>query len=87
MGGQALSLRRDSDTARWRQAAGAAYGVARALGVEVGAPLEGGAGQFGQVRGAAWSALTRQLRVPHAATALLSARGPPGGPAPAGWGR
>ena len=69
VGGQALHLRRAGDTVRWRHATGVAYGVARALGVEVGSPLEGGAGEFGQVRGAAWSALTRQLRDPHAATA------------------
>ena len=53
VGGQALNLRRDGDTARWRYAAGVAYGVAWALGVEVGSPLEGGAGGFGQARGAA----------------------------------
>ena len=87
VGGQALSLRRDGDTARWRHAAGVAYGVARALGVEVGSPLEGGAGEFGQVRGAAWSALTRHLRDPHAATAPRSAWDPPGAfAAPAGPG-
>ena len=63
VGGQALSLRRDGDTARWR----------RALGVEVGSLLEGGAGEFGRVRGAAWSAFTRHLRTPHAAAAPLSA--------------
>ena len=78
VGGQALSLRRDGDTARWRHAAGVAYGVARALGVEVGSPLAGGAGEFGQVRGAAWSALTRHLRAPHAAAAPLSAWDAPG---------
>ena len=87
VGGQALNLHRDGDTARWRQAAGVAYGVARALGVEVGSPLEGGAGEFGQVRGAAWSALTRHLADPGAATVPRSAwdtpgafATPPGGP-------
>ena len=96
VGGQALSLRRDGDTARWRQAAGVAYGLARALGVEVGSPLEGGDGEFGHVRGAAWSALTRHLRASHAATAPLSAGDTPGafaapvgtgpgGPPPTGW--
>ena len=99
VGGQALHLRRDGDTARWRHATGVAYGVARALGVEVGSPLEGGAGEFGQVRGAAWSALTRHLRDPHAATAPLSGWDTPGAfatsagmglggppPAPSIWG-
>ena len=97
VGGQEVSLRREGDTARWRHAAGVAYGVARALGVEVGSPLEGGDGQFGQVRGAAWSALTRHLRDPHAPAAPLSAWDTPsafaapsgtglGGPSPAHWG-
>ena len=72
VGGQELGLRREGDTERWRHAAGVAYGVARALGVEVGSPLEGGDEQFGQIRGAAWSALTRHLRDPHAPPAPLS---------------
>ena len=50
-----------AQTGRWRQVAGMAYGVARALGVEVGSSLAGGDGQFGYVRGAAWSTLTRHL--------------------------
>ncbi len=96
VGGQALDLDRGPQRGRWRHAAGVAYGVARALGVEVSSPLEGGDGQFGQVRGAAWSTLTRHLRDPHAPTPPLSAWGPPGafaappghepeGPASAGW--
>ncbi len=97
VGGQALDLERAPQRGRWRHAAGVAYGVARALGVEVGSPLEGGDGQFGQVRGAAWSTLTRHLRDPHAPTPPLSAWDAPGafasapgpgwnGPAAAGWG-
>ena len=43
VGGQALTLDCDPQTRRWRQATGAAYGVARALGVEVGSPLGGAA--------------------------------------------
>ena len=97
VGGQALDLNRGPQRGRWRHAAGVAYGVARALGVEVGSPLEGGDGQFGQVRGAAWSTLTRHLRDPHAPTPPLSAWDAPGafagapepgwnGPAAAGWG-
>ena len=39
VGGQALTLDRDPQTRRWRQATGAAYGGARALGVEVCSPL------------------------------------------------
>ena len=80
VGGQEVSLRWEGDTTRWRHAAGVAYGVARALGVEVGSPLEGGDRQFGHVRGAAWSALTRHLRDPHAPTAPLSAWDPPSAP-------
>ena len=34
LGGQALTLQRAAQTGRWRHAAGVAYGVARALGVE-----------------------------------------------------
>ena len=97
VGGQAVDLNRGPQRGRWRHAAGVAYGVARALGVEVGSPLEGGDGQFGQVRGAAWSTLTRHLRDPHAPTPPLSAWDAPGafatptgpgweGPAAAGWG-
>ncbi len=97
VGGQALSLHRAPQTGRWRQAAGVTYGVARALGVEVGVPLAGGDGPFGQVRGAAWHTLTRHLREPHAAAAPLSAWDAPsafpapagtdpGGPLPTGWG-
>ncbi len=93
VGGQAVELERSPQRGRWRHAAG----VARALGVEVGSPLEGGDGQFGQVRGAAWSTLTRHLRDPHAPTQPLSAWDAPGafaapaGPGPegvaaAGWG-
>ncbi len=96
VGGQAVDLERGPQRGRWRHAAGVAYGVARALGVEVGSPLEGGDGQFGQVRGAAWSTLTRHLRDPHAPTPPLSAWDAPGavagalghepeGPASAGW--
>ena len=62
-----MTLDRDPQAGCWRQAAGVAYGVARAVGVEVGSPLAGGGGQFRQVRGAAWSTLTRHLREPHAA--------------------
>lgn len=47
--------------------------MARALGVEVGSPLGGGDGQFGYVRSAAWSTLTRNLCEPHAAVAPASA--------------
>ncbi len=97
VGGQAVDLERGPQRGRWRHAAGVAYGVARALGVEVGSPLEGGDGQFGQVRGAAWSTLTRHLRDPHAPTPPLSAWDAPGafasapgpgwnGPSAAGWG-
>ena len=89
VGGQAVDLNRGPQRGRWRHAAGVAYGVARALGVEVGSPLEGGDGQFGQVRGAAWSTLTRHLRDPHAPTPPLSAWDAPGAfagaPGP-GWG-
>ena len=89
VGGQAVDLERGPQRGRWRHAAGVAYGVARALGVEVGSPLEGGDGQFGQVRGAAWSTLTRHLRDPHAPTPPLSAWDAPGAFAGApepGWG-
>ncbi len=96
VGGQALNLHRAPQTGRWRQAAGVTYGVARALGVEVGSPLEGGDGPFGQVRGAAWHTLTRHLRDPHAAAPLSAWDTPsafpapagtdPGGPPPTGWG-
>ncbi len=41
VGGQALNLDRAPQRGRWRHAAGVAYGVARALGVEVGSPLGG----------------------------------------------
>ncbi len=96
VGGQAVDLNRAPQRGRWRHAAGVAYGVARALGVEVGSPLEGGDGQFGQARGAAWSTLTRHLRNPHAPTPPLSAWDAPGafastpgpdpeGPTSAGW--
>ena len=88
VGGQALALERGPQRGRWRHAAGVAYGVARALGVEVGSPLAGGDGQFGQVRGAAWSTLTRHLRDPHTPTPPLSARDAPGAFAAApgpGW--
>ena len=87
LGGQALTVQRDAQTGRWRHASRVAYGVARALGVEVGSPLEGGDDRFGHVRGAAWSALTRHLRDPHAPTAPLSAWDAPGAfAAPAGPG-
>ena len=90
VGGQAVDLDGGLPRNRWRHAAGVAYGVARALGVE------GGDGRFGQVGGAAWRTLTRHLRDPHAPTPPLSAWdapgafvGPPGhepeGPASAGW--
>ena len=89
VGGQAVDLNRDPQRNRWRQTAGVAYNVARALGVEVGSPLAGGDGQFGQVGGAAWSTLTRHLRNPHAPPPPLSAWDAPGhepeGPASAGW--
>ncbi len=78
VGGQALTLHDDPQAGRWRQAAGVAYGVARALGVEVGSPLGGGDGQFGQVRGAAWHTLTRHLNDPHGGAAPLSAWDTPG---------
>ena len=56
-GGQGLRLRREAGTERWRHAAGVAYGVARALGVEVGSPL--GGNRFGTPGGATWGLLTR----------------------------
>ncbi len=56
-GGQELRLRREAETGRWRHAAGVAYGVARALGVEVGSPL--GGNRFGTPGGATWGLLTR----------------------------
>jgi len=87
VGGQALGLDRDAQTGRWRQSVGVAYGVARALGVEVGSPLAGGDSRFGQIRGAAWSSLTRHLNDPHAAAAPLSAWDTPGAfAAPVGMG-
>ena len=87
VGGQALGLDRDAQTGRWRQSVGVAYGVARALGVEVGSPLAGGDSRFGQIRGAAWSSLTRHLNDPHAAVAPLSAWDTPGAfAAPVGMG-
>ena len=55
-----------------------AYRVARALGVEVGSPLEGGGSHFGQVRRAAWRTLTRHLRDPRAAVTPVSAWDSPG---------
>lgn len=48
--GQALPMDRDAQHGRWRQAAGVVYGVARALGVEIGLPLEGGDGTFAHAR-------------------------------------
>ena len=87
VGGQALGLDRDAQTGRWRQSVGVAYGVARALGVEVGSPLAGGDSRFGQIRGAAWSSLTRHLNDPHAAAAPPSAWDTPGAfAAPVGMG-
>ena len=56
-GGRELRLRREAETGRWRHAAGVAYGVARALGVEVGSPL--GGNRFGTPGGATWGLLTR----------------------------
>ena len=56
-GGQELRLRRETETGRWRHATGVAYGVARALGVEVGSPLDGSG--FGMPVGATWGLLTR----------------------------
>ncbi len=85
VGGQALDLERTPQRGRWRHAAGVAYGVARALGLEVGSPLAGGDGQFGQVRGAAWSTLTRHLRDPHAPTPPLSALDAPAPLSNASW--
>ena len=51
LGGQTLPLHRAADAGRWRRAAGVAYGVARALGVEVVSPL-GGPDGFSQPGGA-----------------------------------
>ena len=56
-GGQELRLRREAGTERWRHTAGVTYGVARALGVEVGSPLDGSG--FGMPVGATWDLLTR----------------------------
>lgn len=47
VGSRASPLDRDAQRGRWRQAAGVAYGVARALGVEIGSPLEGGTAPSG----------------------------------------
>ena len=48
LGGQTLPLHREADAGRWRRAAGVAYGVARALGIEIGPP-----------GGETWQMLTR----------------------------
>ncbi len=61
LGGEELTLRNAAHTGRWRHAAGAAYGVARALGLEVGMPWAGGIGALGAADGAAWSTLTRTV--------------------------
>ena len=72
LGGEELTPRNAAHAGRWRRAAGAAYGVARALGLEVGAPWAGGAGALGAADGTAWSGLTRAVSAaawdaPHAA--------------------
>ena len=61
LGGEELTRRNAAHAGRWRRAAGAAYGVARALGLEVGAPWAGGAGALGAADGTAWSGLTRAV--------------------------
>lgn len=63
--------------------------MARALGVEVGAPVAGGDGQFGQVRGVAWSTLTWHLRIlpPDPVVERLGPAGRFGGRVRAGTGR
>ena len=66
LGGESLSLQ--DGGGQWHHAVGLAYGVARALGVEVVSPLASADGPFGQVRGAAWSTLTRHLTGPRAPT-------------------
>ena len=71
-GGQELRLRREAGTGRWRHAAGVTYGVARALGVEVGSPL-GGSG-LGMPSGATWGLSMRPavgLQGPGSARAVL----------------
>ena len=62
LGGQELT-RSDAEVeaAAWRRAAGMAYGVARALGVEVVSPLDGGRPGFGPAVGGAWGTLTRSM--------------------------
>ena len=74
-----------AQTGHWRQVARMAYGVARALGVEVGSSLSGRDRQFGHVCGAAWSTLTRHLSAPHALVAPLSALGHAGHLHHPGW--
>ena len=56
LGGQALSLQDDTEAGQWGRVAGLAYGVARALGVEMVSPL---AGPVGSVGDAAWDVLAR----------------------------
>lgn len=67
LGEQTLPLHREADAGRWRRAAGVAYSVARALGVEIVSPLAGGQGTFGPPGGATWlrSPARRRTRVPH----------------------
>lgn len=78
LGGQELHRRNATHAGRWRHAAGVGYGVARALGLEVGSPLVG-AGPLGRTGGAAWGTLTRAL-----STAAWDAPGTAGG-APVSW--
>ena len=56
LGGQALNLQNDTEAGQWGRVAGLAYGVARALGMEVVSPL---AGPVGSVGDAAWDVLAR----------------------------
>ena len=56
LGGQALSLQDDTEAGQWGRVASLAYGVARALGVEMVSPL---AGPVGSVGDAAWDVLAR----------------------------
>ncbi len=63
LGGQELTRHDDAgQAAAWRRAAGMAYGVARALGVEVVSPLDGGWPGFGPADHGAWGMLTRSMR-------------------------
>ena len=63
LGGQELTRHDDAaQAAAWRRAAGMAYGVARALGVEVVSPLDGDRPWSGPADRGAWSTLTRSMR-------------------------